>query len=46
VTEKSHSIQVQIGKEVAECEPTVQSRAGSVTGAAVVVNNKIRGFIA
>jgi H+/Cl- antiporter ClcA len=45
-TEKSRSIQVQIGKEVTECEPTVQPRAGSVTGAGVMVINKIRGFIA
>ena len=45
-TEKSRSIQVQIGKEVAECEPTVQPRAGSVTGAGIVVINKIRGFVA
>jgi hypothetical protein len=45
-TEKSRSIQVQIGKEVAECEPTAQPRAGSVTGAGVAVITKIRGFVA
>jgi H+/Cl- antiporter ClcA len=44
--EKSRSIQVQIGKEVTECEPTVQPRAGSVTGADLVVITRIRDFIA
>ena len=44
--EKSRSIQVQIGKEVAECEPTVQPRAGSMTGARLVLITRIRDFIA
>jgi hypothetical protein len=34
--EKFRSIQVQIGKEASKGEPTVQPRAASVTGAAVV----------
>jgi H+/Cl- antiporter ClcA len=45
-TEKSRSIQVQIGKEVRKGEPTVQIRPGSVAGVAVAVFNKIRAFIA
>ena len=44
-TEKSRSIQVQIGKEVTKGEPTVRTRPGSVTEAAVVALNKIRAFI-
>lgn len=44
-TEKSRSIQVQIGKEVTKGEPTVRPRPGSVTAAGVVVLNKIRRFI-
>jgi H+/Cl- antiporter ClcA len=45
-TEKSRSIQVQIGKEVSKGEPTVQLRVGSVTEAGVKAINKITGFIA
>jgi len=45
-TEKSRSIQVQIGKEVSKGEPTVQPRAGSVTAAGIAVITKIRGFVA
>jgi len=44
-TEKSRSIQVQIGKEVTKGEPTVRTRPGSVTEAVVVTLNKIRAFI-
>jgi len=43
--EKSRSIQVQIGKEVAECERP-WPRAGSVTGAGLVLITRIRDFIA
>jgi hypothetical protein len=45
-TEKSRSIQVQIGKEVSKGEATVQARAGSVTAAGIAVITKIRGFVA
>jgi H+/Cl- antiporter ClcA len=45
-TEKSRSIQVQIGQEVSKGEPTVQPRAGSVTAAGIAVITKIRGFVA
>ena len=45
-TEKSRSIQVQIGKEVSMGEATVQARAGSVTAAGIAVITKIRGFVA
>jgi H+/Cl- antiporter ClcA len=45
VTEKSRSIQVQIGKEVAKGEPTVRTRPGSVAEAAVEALNKTRAFI-
>jgi len=43
-TEKSRSLQVQIGQQVAKGKQTVQPRPGSVTGAGVVILSRIRDF--